>query len=104
MSQDRIGSNILPLTQDRIGSNILPLTQDFLAQMLGTRRASVSVAASILQRAGLIHYARGFVSIVNRQGLEEACCECHLLYWKLRAAHRSKRDALVRCPFSGKED
>ncbi len=67
----------LLMSQDRIDSDILPLTQEFLAQMLGTRRASVSVAAEILQRAGLIHYNRGHVSIVNRKGLEEACCECY---------------------------
>jgi CRP-like cAMP-binding protein len=67
----------LLMSQDRIRSKILPLTQEFLAQMLGTRRASVSIAASILQRAGLIHYRRGAVSILNRAGLEEACCECY---------------------------
>ena len=62
---------------DRMGTDALPLTQEFLAQMLGTRRASVSVAASILQRAGLINYARGHVTILNRPGLEEATCECY---------------------------
>jgi len=67
----------LLMSRDRIDSDILPLTQEFLAQMLGTRRASVSVAAEILQRAGLIHYNRGHVSIVNREALEKACCECY---------------------------
>jgi CRP-like cAMP-binding protein len=67
----------LLMSQDRIRSEDLPLTQEFLAQMLGTRRASVSVAAAILQRAGLIHYNRGHVSILNRPGLEEASCECY---------------------------
>jgi CRP-like cAMP-binding protein len=67
----------LLMSQDRIGKDILPLTQEFLAQMLGTRRASVSVAAAILQRAGLIDYSRGRVSILNRDQLEKACCECY---------------------------
>ena len=67
----------LLMSQDRIGSDVLPLTQEFLSQMLGTRRASVSVAAGHLQRAGLIGYERGRVSIVNRKGLEKASCECY---------------------------
>lgn len=67
----------LLMSQDRIRLDVLPLTQEFLAQMLGTRRASVSVAASILHRAGLIEYGRGHVSILDRKGLEEACCECY---------------------------
>jgi len=67
----------LLMSHDRIGTDALPLTQEFLAQMLGTRRSSVSVAASILQRAGLIKYARGHVTILNRPGLEEATCECY---------------------------
>jgi len=62
---------------DRLGSKSLPLTQDFLAQMLGTRRSSVSVAAGILRRAGLIEYTRGHTTILDRQGLEEACCDCY---------------------------
>ena len=67
----------LLMSQDRIGSERLPLTQEFLSQMLGTRRASVSVAAGILQKEGLIHYSRGCVSIVSRRGLERASCECY---------------------------
>jgi CRP-like cAMP-binding protein len=67
----------LLMSQDRIGSDLVPLTQEFLAHMLGTRRSSVTVAASILQKAGLIKYTRGHVNIVNRRGLEEAACECY---------------------------
>jgi len=67
----------LLMSQDRLGSNILPLTQDFLAQMLGTRRSSVSVAAGILRRAGLINYSRGAATILDRPGLIEASCECY---------------------------
>jgi CRP-like cAMP-binding protein len=78
----------LLMSQDRIQSDILPLTQEFLAQMLVTRRASVTVAAGILQKAGLINYTRGHVSILNREALEKACCECYqvirqqLLRWE----------------------
>jgi CRP-like cAMP-binding protein len=67
----------LLMSQDRIRKDILPLTQEFLSQMLGTRRASVSVAAALLQRAGLIEYNRGHVSILNREGLKSASCECY---------------------------
>ena len=67
----------LLMCQDRIGSSLVPLTQEFLAHMLGTRRASVTVAAGILQKAGLITYSRGHVNIVDRGRLEGACCECY---------------------------
>jgi len=67
----------LLMSQDRLGGNRVPLTQEFLAHMLGTRRASVSVAAGILQRAGLIKYTRGEVDVVNRPELEDASCECY---------------------------
>ena len=65
------------LTHDRVGSNEFPLTQEFLAQMLGVRRASVTVAAGVLQNAGFIRYLRGWVTIVDREGLENASCECY---------------------------
>jgi CRP-like cAMP-binding protein len=67
----------LLMSQDRINSDELPLTQEFLSQMLGTRRSSVSLAAATLQRAGLIGYNRGHVSILNRAELENASCECY---------------------------
>ncbi|HLZ41834.1 MAG TPA: Crp/Fnr family transcriptional regulator [Candidatus Sulfotelmatobacter sp.] len=67
----------LLMSADRIGSNYVPLTQEFLAQMLGTRRASVTVAAGILQRAGLITHSRGNVKIIDRKKLEEASCDCY---------------------------
>ncbi len=65
------------MSQDRILSEKLPLTQEFLAQMLGTRRASVTVAAGVLQKAGLIAYTRGSVTILNRKELEAAACDCY---------------------------
>jgi CRP-like cAMP-binding protein len=67
----------LLMSQDRLGGDSVPLTQEFLAHMLGTRRASVTVAAGILQKAGLIEYVRGNVRIRSRAKLEEASCECY---------------------------
>jgi len=67
----------LLMSADRIESNSVPLTQELIAQMLGTRRSSVTVAAGTLQKAGLITYTRGDVKITNRQKLEEAACDCY---------------------------
>jgi CRP-like cAMP-binding protein len=69
----------LLMCADRIQSDELPLTQEFLGQMLGTRRSSVTVAAGILQKAGIISYNRGDVKIVDRRKLESAACECYSL-------------------------
>ena len=65
------------MSADRTGSESVPLTQDLLAQMLGTRRSSVTVAVGMLQKAGLIAHTRGDVEIVDRRNLEEAACECY---------------------------
>ncbi len=67
----------LLMCQDRMDSQLLPLTHEFLAQMLGTGRPSVSLAAGILESAGLIENLRGTVKILNRKSLEEAACECY---------------------------
>jgi CRP-like cAMP-binding protein len=69
----------LLMSQDRLGGDLVPLTQQFLAHMLGTRRASVTVAAGILQDAGFITYTRGRVTIENRRSLEKASCECYAI-------------------------
>ncbi len=69
------------MCQDRVESDILLVTHDFLAQMLGTGRPSVSLAAGTLQRSGMIENLRGRVRIVNRTDLENAACEC---YWALK--------------------
>jgi Mn-dependent DtxR family transcriptional regulator len=53
------------------------LTQEFLAEMLGARRTSVTLAAGALQRVGLIKYSRGHIQVVDRTGLENAACECY---------------------------
>jgi CRP-like cAMP-binding protein len=72
----------LLMSQDRLGGDVVPLTQEFLAHMLGTRRASVTVAAGILQKAGLIAHTRGSVKIKSRSRLEDAACECYEIMTK----------------------
>jgi CRP-like cAMP-binding protein len=67
----------LLMCQDRFDCQLLPLTHEFLAQMLGTGRPSVSLAAGALENAGLIENLRGTVKILNRKSLEEAACECY---------------------------
>lgn len=81
----------LLMCADRVGSNQLPLTQEFLAQMLGTRRSSVTVAAGILQKAGIIAHGRGDVRIVDRKKLEEATCECYGVMQQQIAQWQSSR-------------
>ncbi|HJT19492.1 MAG TPA: Crp/Fnr family transcriptional regulator [Nitrospira sp.] len=65
----------LLMTHDRVGTDEFQLTQDFLSQMLGVRRAGVSVAAADLQRDRLITYRRGMVKVLDRKGLEKASCD-----------------------------
>jgi CRP-like cAMP-binding protein len=67
----------LLMCADRVASNDLPLTQELLGQMLGTRRSSVTVAAGILQEAGIISTSRGDVKIISRRKLEQAACACY---------------------------
>jgi CRP-like cAMP-binding protein len=74
---DRRLARWLLMSQDRVGGDSVSLTQETLANMLGTRRASVTVAAGALQKQGLITYRRGDVKIDNRPGLAEASCECY---------------------------
>jgi CRP-like cAMP-binding protein len=65
--------------QDCVLQNEIPLTQEFIANMLGTRRSGVTVAAGILQQAGIIRYTRGKITILNQQDLEDTACECYRL-------------------------
>jgi CRP-like cAMP-binding protein len=67
----------LLMSQDRVGGKVVSLTHEFLGHMLGTRRSSVTVAAGVLSKSGLITYNRGHVKIENRAGLEDASCECY---------------------------
>jgi CRP-like cAMP-binding protein len=69
----------LLMCADRAGNHRLPLTQDLLGQMLGTRRASVTLAAGTLQKAGFIEYRRGEIEILNKRKLEETSCECYAI-------------------------
>jgi CRP-like cAMP-binding protein len=62
---------------DRVEEDLLLLTHDFLAQMLGSPRTTVTLAAGALQRANLIDYSRGKVTILDRAGLEKSSCECY---------------------------
>jgi CRP-like cAMP-binding protein len=64
-------------THDRVGPHTFHLTQEYLSEMLGVRRASVTVAASVLQRAGIISYRRGDIVVHDRAVLEAASCECY---------------------------
>ena len=67
----------LLLCHDRRNRSELLMTQELIANMLGGRRESVTVAAGHLQDAGLIHYCRGHITILDRVGLEAAACECY---------------------------
>jgi CRP-like cAMP-binding protein len=67
----------LLVAHDRVRADQFEVTQEFLSQMLGAHRQSVTLAASNLQKAGLVRYSRGKLRILNRQGLETASCECY---------------------------
>jgi len=67
----------LLIVQDRLLAATFPLTHEILAQILGTRRSSVTLAAGALQRAGFIEYKRGEMHVANREGLEGTACECY---------------------------
>jgi CRP-like cAMP-binding protein len=67
----------LLLAQDRISKDEFPLTQEFVAMMLGASRPTVTLVSGTLQKAGLIKYRRGHVTIVDRESLEAASCECY---------------------------
>jgi CRP-like cAMP-binding protein len=75
-SEERLARWLL-MVQDRSTEKVLGLTQEFLAEMLGSRRTTVTIAAGILQRSGLIEYNRGRVRILDREKLEEAACGCY---------------------------
>jgi CRP-like cAMP-binding protein len=67
----------LLMVQDRVECDEFPMTHEFMSMMLGVRRAGVTIAAGVLQKAGFISYERGRVRIADRTGLEAAACECH---------------------------
>jgi CRP-like cAMP-binding protein len=67
----------LLLSLDRLEGNQLVMTQELIANMLGVRREGVTEGALKLQRAGLISYARGHITVLDRAGLEKCSCECY---------------------------
>ena len=67
----------LLLSLDRLAGTELQMTQELIANMLGVRREGVTAAALSLQHAGLIRYARGRISVLDRPGLERRTCECY---------------------------
>jgi CRP-like cAMP-binding protein len=64
-------------TLDRLPSQELIMTQELIASMLGVRREGITETAGELQRAGLIRYRRGHITVLNRNGLEDRSCECY---------------------------
>ncbi len=70
------------LSLDRLQGNELVMTQEMIANMLGVRREGVTEAAFKLQKAGLIKYARGHITVLDRKGLEERSCECYAVVKK----------------------
>jgi CRP-like cAMP-binding protein len=78
----------LLMTHDRLGTPSMPLKQRFLAYMLGVRRPAVTVAAGTLQALGTIRYSRGRITVLDRDALEKAACECYAVG---RAAYRTSR-------------
>lgn len=92
----------LLMARDRMERDDFPLTQEFAAMMLGASRPTVTIVASTLQKAGLITYHRGHLTIIDGEGLEAASCECYRATTDLMnavmtrarrrtAAHSSKR-------------
>jgi CRP-like cAMP-binding protein len=72
----------LLLSLDRLSSNELTMTQELIANMLGVRRGGVTEAAGRLQAAGLIHYSRGHITVLDRPRLEAWVCECYAVVKK----------------------
>jgi CRP-like cAMP-binding protein len=85
----------LLMCRDRVGEDRMVITQEFLAMMLGTRRTTVTVAAGMLHKAGLIAYTRGHVTIEDYDGLKKAACECyeivHAEYVRLGLLQRARK-------------
>lgn len=70
------------VSMDRLSSNRLVITQELIANMLGVRREGVTEAAGEMQRAGLIKYSRGHITVLDRAGLEKRACECYAVVKK----------------------
>ena len=88
------------MAHDRVGRDEFPLTQEFVAMMLGVARPTVTIVAGTLQKAGLIAYRRGTVTILDRERLETAACECYrvgtdLLLSVTKERHRAEPAMLM---------
>ncbi|MGD0959370.1 MAG: Crp/Fnr family transcriptional regulator [Methylomonas sp.] len=81
---------LLLLSLDRLPSNEIKMTQELIANMLGVRREGVTEAAGKLQRAGLIQYSRGLITVIDRQGVEDRVCECYQVV-------KTESDRLLAC-------
>jgi CRP-like cAMP-binding protein len=88
----------LLMAHDRVEKESFELTQEFAAMMLGVTRPTVSVVAATLQKAGLITYQRGRLTVVDRAGLEDASCECYRTVTALVNNVSSKASGLTRRP------
>ena len=75
-------SRWLLLSLDRLQAKERVMTQDLIANLLGGRREGVTEAAGRLQHAGLIRYARGRITVLDRRALEARCCECYAVVKK----------------------
>jgi Mn-dependent DtxR family transcriptional regulator len=78
------------MMRDRSDDDALPITHDLLAEMLGVQRPTITNAAQVLERAGLIARGRREVTILNRNGLTRASCECYQLVRARVAFHLPK--------------
>jgi len=81
-SLDQLLCRWLLLSLDRLQGNELVMTQELIANMLGVRREGVTEGALKLQKAGLIRYSRGHITVLDRQGLEQRSCECYAVVKK----------------------
>jgi len=85
----------LLLSLDRLPSNELTMTQELIANMLGVRRQGVTEAAGHLQAAGLIHYSRGKITVLDRAKLEARVCECYAVVKRESDRLLSRKTAIV---------
>ena len=85
----------LLLSLDRLPSNELTMTQELIANMLGVRREGVTEAAGKLQAAGLIHYSRGRITVLDRPNLEARVCECYAVVKRECDRLLSRKTAIV---------
>jgi CRP-like cAMP-binding protein len=74
--EQRLASWLL-MCSDRVGTHQVTMTHETIAQMLGSRRATVAMHAEIMQKAGMIKYTYGRIRILSRARLERAACECY---------------------------